>query len=197
MRSWPVYSPANSNFFGQPGEDSLFQPSVRSPRWARSSIFFCLIDSMTGIPQITEDGSASDSIRMRADSIRPTRIFFTAAICQGVTAKLDYLRDLGVDFNLDELRSSAIARCKTTGRVLPSKAGYHGYWILDFTEVDPHFGSKDDLQHLITDAKQHGIGTILDVVVNHTADVIQPKNGVHAYQYKFSKPYLDADGKAI
>src|SRR5260370_37397174 len=75
------------------------------------------------------------------------------------------------------------------------KAGYHGYWVLDFTDVDPHFGSKGDLQRLITDAKQHGIGTILDVVVNHTADVIQPKNGVYAYQYKFSKPYLDAHGK--
>ena len=32
-------------------------------------------------------------------------------------------------------------------------------------------------------------------MVNHTADVIQPKNGIRDYQYKFSKPYLDANGK--
>ena len=65
---------------------------------------------------------------------------------------------------------------QTFGEGVPPKAGYHGYWILDFTEVDPHFGSKEDLQRLIGRAKTAGIGTILDVVVNHTADVIQPKD---------------------
>ena len=32
------------------------------------------------------------------------------------------------------------------------------------------------------------------MVVNHTADVIQPKGDIHSYQYKYSKPYRDANG---
>ena len=43
----------------------------------------------------------------------------------------------------------------------------------------------------------HGIGTILDIVVNHTADVIDQEDGAYAYQYKFSKPYQDANGKVF
>ena len=61
-------------------------------------------------------------------------------------------------------------------------------------KFDPHFGSKEDLKRLIESSKMQGIGTILDIVVNHTADVIQPADGVYNYQDKFSKPYLDADG---
>ncbi|HEY5812926.1 MAG TPA: alpha-amylase family glycosyl hydrolase, partial [Terrimicrobiaceae bacterium] len=75
------------------------------------------------------------------------------------------------------------------------RTGYHGYWITDFTQLDPHFGTKEDLQRLINRAKADGIGMIFDVVVNHTADVIQPQEA--AYQYKFSKPYLDASGQSF
>jgi len=115
---------------------------------------------------------------------------------QGIEAKLDYLVRLGVT----SIWMTPIFRnriVQSSGESLPPKAGYHGYWILDFTDVDPHFGSKEDLQRLIGRAKTYGIGTILDIVVNHTADVIQPRNGAHAYQYKFSNPYLDGNGKAF
>ena len=131
---------------------------------------------------------------MKLDSIRLTRTFFTAAICRGLPPSSITFVTLGVT----SIWMSPIFRNRAVqnyGDGAPPKAGYHGYWILDFTDVDPHFGSKEDLQRLIAEAKKRGIGTILDVVVNHTADVIQPKNGVHAYQYKFSKPYLDANGK--
>ncbi len=33
-----------------------------------------------------------------------------------------------------------------------ASAGYHGYWITDFTQVDPHFGTNDDLKKLIRQA---------------------------------------------
>jgi glycosidase len=170
------------------GGDSLFQPGVRSPRLGEI-VYFLLPDRFNnGNPHRLESGAPDEN---GFDPANPD--FFHGGDLQGITLKLDYLRDLGVTsiWMSPIFRNRAVQNYGNGVR----KAGYHGYWILDFTEVDPHFGSKGDLQDLITDAKQRGIGTILDVVVNHTADVIQPKNGVHAYQYKFSKPYLDAHGK--
>jgi glycosidase len=171
------------------GGDSLFQPGVRSPHLGEV-VYFVLPDRFNnGNPYRLEPGAPDEN---GFDPANPD--FFHGGDLQGITEKLDYLRDLGVTsiWMAPVFRNRAV---QNYGDGVRSKAGYHGYWILDFTDVDPHFGSKGDLQHLITEAKQRGIGTILDVVVNHTADVIQPKNGVHAYQYKFSKPYLDAHGK--
>jgi glycosidase len=171
------------------GGDSLFQSSVRSPR-QDEIVYFLLPDRFnSGNPSRLESGASPEN---GFDPANPD--FFHGGDLQGITLKLDYLRDLGVTsiWMTPIFRNLAVQKY---GDGIGPKAGYHGYWILDFTDVDSHFGSKADLQHLITDAKQRGIGTILDIVVNHTADVIQPKNGVHAYQYKFSKPYLDAHGK--
>ena len=52
-------------------------------------------------------------------------------------------------------------------------AGYHGYWGVDLLNVDPHLGSNEDLNALSACAKKLGLKLILDVVTNHTGDVIQ------------------------
>lgn len=174
------------------GEDRFFQPSVRSPRLGEI-VYFLLPDRFNdGDPSNNYGRSASTDPKVTGfDPANPH--FFHGGDLKGIAAKLDYLRDLGTT----SIWMSPVFRNRAVQNygAGTSVAGYHGYWILDFTDIDPHFGSKEDLQTLIADANSHGIGTMLDVVVNHTADVIQPKNGVHAYQYKFSKPYLDKDGK--
>jgi glycosidase len=48
---------------------------------------------------------------------------------------------------------------------------YHGYGIQNFLEVDPHFGTADDLKRLVREAHDAGLYAILDVVFNHTGDV--------------------------
>jgi glycosidase len=52
-------------------------------------------------------------------------------------------------------------------------AGYHGYWGKDFLNVDPHLGTHEDLLALSACAKKLGLKLILDIVTNHTGDVIQ------------------------
>ena len=52
-------------------------------------------------------------------------------------------------------------------------AGYHGYWGEDFLNVDPHLGTNEDLLALSACAKKLGLKLILDIVTNHTGDVIQ------------------------
>ena len=53
-----------------------------------------------------------------------------------------------------------------------ASAGYHGYWITDFTQIDPHFGTNADLSELVDGAHARGIKVFFDVITNHTADVI-------------------------
>ncbi|WP_264830618.1 alpha-amylase family glycosyl hydrolase, partial [Klebsiella aerogenes] len=52
-------------------------------------------------------------------------------------------------------------------------AGYHGYWITDFTHVDPHFGTDAAFKALVDAAHARGMKVYMDIVANHTADVIQ------------------------
>jgi glycosidase len=77
---------------------------------------------------------------------------------KGITSKLDYLESLGI---------TGI----WIGPVFKQRGHdntYHGYAIEDFLEVDPRFGSRDDLVELIDKSHKKGIRVILDVITNHT-----------------------------
>lgn len=74
-----------------------------------------------------------------------------------------------------------------------SSAAYHGYWGLDFTTVDPHLGSDADFAALVQCAHSLGLKVYLDVVVNHTADVILPQGG-STYS---DLPYRDCRGRVF
>jgi glycosidase len=73
-----------------------------------------------------------------------------------------------------------------------SSAAYHGYWIRDFTSVDPHLGSEKDFADFAACAHRLGLKVYLDVVVNHTADVIVPTGAGYS-----SAPFRDCRGKAF
>ena len=62
--------------------------------------------------------------------------------------------------------------------VQADSAAYHGYWGLDFTRVDPHLGSNADFAAFVECAHSLRMKVYLDVVVNHTADVIIPAGGL-------------------
>ena len=51
--------------------------------------------------------------------------------------------------------------------------GYHGYWTKDWTNLDPNFGSKEDLRELVKTAHANQIRVIMDVVLNHTGPVTE------------------------
>ena len=74
-----------------------------------------------------------------------------------------------------------------------ASAAYHGYWGLDFTTVDPHLGTDADFAALVDCAHSLGLKVYLDVVVNHTGDVVQLSGG-SAYS---DLPYTDCHGKAF
>ncbi|MGD8586585.1 MAG: alpha-amylase family glycosyl hydrolase, partial [Chloroflexota bacterium] len=71
---------------------------------------------------------------------------------------------------------------------------YHGYWILDYENADPHLGTNAELQAFIDAAHTRGIKVFFDIVVNHTADVIAYAEGSSNYISKADEPYRDASG---
>ncbi len=75
----------------------------------------------------------------------------------GITAKLDYLKDLGVD-------AIWITPC------FPSPQVDFGYDVADYENIDPMYGTLADFDRLASEAKKRNIHIILDFVINHTSD---------------------------
>lgn len=89
---------------------------------------------------------------------------------------------VGLNENLDRVKKMGFTAVWITPpfvqrAVQGGSAGYHGYWILDFTTIDPHLGTEADFAGFVDHAKQLGLKIYLDIVVNHTADVITYRDG--------------------
>lgn len=96
--------------------------------------------------------------------------FFHGGDLKGLMGKLDYLEGMGVT----AIWMAPIFKNKPVQGAEPwISAGYHGYWITDFTQIDPHFGTNDDLKALVAEAHKRNIKVIFDIITNHTADVIR------------------------
>lgn len=76
---------------------------------------------------------------------------------QGIISKLDYLQNLGVNV----IWLSPVYR---------SPMDDNGYDISDYQDIAPEFGTMEDMQQLLDEAKYRGIRIIMDLVVNHTSD---------------------------
>lgn len=95
--------------------------------------------------------------------------FYHGGDLKGLMSRLDYIQGLGAT----AIWLAPIFKNKPVqGAPGHESAGYHGYWVTDFTRVDPHFGDNADLKALIDAAHRRGIKVYLDIIVNHTADVI-------------------------
>jgi len=123
--------------------------------------------------------------------------FYHGGDLQGVIRHLDYIQGLGAT----ALWLTPVFRNKPVQSMLGIKgteaAAYHGYWITDFTSVDPHLGSDADLHALVDAAHARGMKVYLDIVVNHTADVIRYREcpQVHCpYRSKADYPYTRRGG---
>jgi len=96
--------------------------------------------------------------------------FYHGGDLKGLTRRLDYIQGLGAT----AIWLGPIFKNKAVqGARGQESAGYHGYWITDFTTVDPHLGTEADLRTFIAAAHGRGMKVYMDIIVNHTADVIQ------------------------
>lgn len=117
--------------------------------------------------------------------------FFQGGDLVGLRERLDYIQGLGTD----AIWLTPVFENKPVQLEDGPSAGYHGYWITDFTRVDPHLGSNQDLRDLVDAAHDRGMKVFFDIITNHTADVIGYEEGARtAYVSKDQRPYTDADG---
>lgn len=99
---------------------------------------------------------------------------------KGVTAKLDYLQDLGIKGIW----------------LMPITKSYdkdHGYSVVDYRDIEPQYGTLADFDELIDEAHKRGIGVIMDYVINHSAktnplfvDANSAKNSFYRNWYTWS-----------
>jgi pullulanase-type alpha-1,6-glucosidase len=117
--------------------------------------------------------------------------FYHGGDLKGVTQKLDYIKGLGTTAIW---LTPSFKNKPVQGTPGQESAGYHGYWITDFTQVDPHLGTNADLKNLISAAHAKGMKVFFDIITNHTADVIDYSQGQYTYRDKTAYPYKDASG---
>ena len=95
--------------------------------------------------------------------------FYHGGDLKGLGSRLDYIQSLGATaIWLGPIYTNKPVQ----GEAGHESAGYHGYWVTDFTHVDPHFGSDADLRNVVASAHERGLKVYLDIITNHTADVI-------------------------
>ena len=99
----------------------------------------------------------------------------------GVTARLDYLKDLGVDY-------------LWLTPFFPSPQRDNGYDVADYRAIDPRFGTMEDLETLIREADKRGIGLMLDMVFNHTSTAHPWFQKALAGDRKYQDYYIFKDG---
>lgn len=102
---------------------------------------------------------------------------------KGITSRLDYLADLGVDV-------------LWLSPVYKSPQDDNGYDISDYQDIDPLFGTLEDMDELLAEAHKRGLKVVMDLVVNHTSDehawfqASRDKDDPHAdwYWWRPAKP---------
>lgn len=122
--------------------------------------------------------------------------FYHGGDLKGVTRRLDYIEGLGATAIW---LAPIFVNKPVQGAPGHESAAHHGYWITDFTDVDPHFGTKADFKALVDAAHARGLKVYMDIVVNHTADVIQYRecpDGHCRYRSVADYPYARKGGAA-
>lgn len=170
-------------------DDALVTPPVREAG-AGQQFYFVMTDRFAnGDTSNDTGGLAADRLVSGFD---PTdKGFYHGGDLAGLRSHLDYIQGLGT--TAIWLTPSFVNK-PVQGAGADASAGYHGYWITDFTHIDPHLGTNAELQSLIADAHARGIKVYFDIITNHTADVISYEGGVYDYVDKAAHPYTDATG---
>ena len=120
--------------------------------------------------------------------------FFHGGDLAGLTNRLDYLEGLGVT----AIWFAPIFQNKPVqGPPGDESAGYHGYWVTDFTRPDGHFGTREEFKAFVDAAHARGMKVYMDIITNHTADVITYADGDETnfeYRSKGDYPYSTRGG---
>ncbi|MET7364329.1 pullulanase-type alpha-1,6-glucosidase [Streptomyces sp. NPDC005566] len=157
----------------------------------REQFYFVMPDRFANGDTSNDRGGLTGS-RLETGYDPTDKGFYQGGDLKGLADRLDYIKGLGTT----AIWLAPIFKNRPVqGAGDNASAGYHGYWITDFTQVDPHFGTNADLTKLIDKAHGKGIKVFFDVITNHTADTVDYAEKKYGYKPKGAFPYLDEDGR--
>jgi len=131
-------------------------------------IYFVLPDRFENGDRSNDRGGLSGD-RLATGYDPTSKGFYHGGDLKGLIKRLDYIQGLGAT----AVWVGPVFKNKVVqGPKGQESAGYHGYWITDFTKVDPHFGTNAEFEALVDAVHARGMKFYMDIVVNHTADVL-------------------------
>lgn len=131
--------------------------------WDEAVVYFMMTDRFF-------DGNESNNTASGADTYGKNPGLYHGGDFAGVTAKLDYLQDLGVNtiWLTPIVENIAGVTVTDEGKEdVPYNAAYHGYWASDFTKLNPTLGTTEEFKTMISEAHKRGMRIMVDIVVNH------------------------------
>ena len=131
--------------------------------WDEAVVYFMMTDRFF-------DGNESNNKASGADTYGENPGLYHGGDFAGVTAKLDYLQDLGVNtiwLTPIVKNIQGVAVTDEGKDDVPYNAAYHGYWASDFTKLNPTMGTTEEFKTMISEAHKRGMRIMVDIVVNH------------------------------
>jgi glycosidase len=158
--------------------DRKYHPSPTA--WEDQVLYFMMLDrfsdgnemgfrdnqgrlTTSGATPLFQPGDTENAVQTPADAQRwrDAGVVWNGGTLKGLASKIGYLRRMGI---------TAIWVSPVFKQVSFQQT-YHGYGIQNFLEIDPHFGTHQDLRDMVKKAHQNGIYVILDIILNHSGNV--------------------------
>lgn len=145
--------------------------------WRDTFIYFLLVDRFdNNLDSLAYDPATAAKGRDQAQGK-----IFQGGNLKGISRRLDYIKGLG---------ANAIWLSPIFKNRIEKPDSYHGYGIQDFLQVDPRFGTKDDLCELVKQAHKRDMYVIQDIIINHTGDNwAYPEDAIYYYWKYAPDPY--------
>ncbi|KAF1808013.1 alpha-amylase [Eremomyces bilateralis CBS 781.70] len=175
-------------FLSSRRNDRIYHPSPSN--WEDQVLYFLLPDRFsdgnergyhssssqfesTSQTPLFQPSDAGNAVRNPQDEAlwQEAGVRFAGGTITGMRTKLGYLKRLGI---------GAI----WVGPIFKQVAGletYHGYGVQDFLNIDPRFGTREDLRELVREAHEMGIYVLLDIILNHAGNVWEYQGGAKEY----------------
>ena len=172
------------------GADAAYAKESLREAATRERFYFVMADRFANGSTANDTGGLTGG--RLTTGLDPThKGFYHGGDLKGIEGKLDYIKGLGTTaiWLTPSFKNKAVQ-----GGPGQESAGYHGYWVTDFTQIDPHLGTNADMKALIAAAHAKGMKVFFDIITNHTADVIDYQGGQYTYRSKSRFPYKDAAG---
>lgn len=133
--------------------------------WKNALIYFVIQDRFY-------DGDSSNNNsygRMSKDDLGSSIGTFHGGDIKGLTEKLDYINDLGINaIWITAPYEQAHGWCGGGSNGDFAHYAYHGYYPLDYTMMDKNMGTVEEFRTFVTECHKRGIRVVMDVVMNHT-----------------------------